>query len=250
MSGKPGRSIIRVKGRDTVSFLQGLVTSDMRKLEEKRSLYAALLTPQGKYLFDFLIYAGHEEALIDINTAREADFVRRLSMYRLRAEVEITTMPELGVFAAASGEEDAFPDPRNSGLPWRKVARRDCGRELEEDEELRIRLCIPGENELIPDKSYILENNFEEINGVDFNKGCYIGQEVTARMKHRGAVKRKLFALSASSPLPEAGARVTCGGAEAGELTSSLGNYGIARLSLPLAAETVECGGKLLRVGE
>lgn len=175
------RAVVKITGADAANFLQGLVTNDIKKVNANTSIYAAMLSPQGKYLFDFIISDGF---FVDIDSARAADFIKRLTMYKLRSAVEIS-LTDLAVY---SDEKNGLPDPRNANLGSRLIAEKN----LPEDgsfgnyQLLCKKYKIPDENVLVPEKSYILKHGFEELNGVDFNKGCYVGQEVTARMKYRG----------------------------------------------------------------
>src|SRR5215217_508059 len=264
----PERGILAVAGPDRRSFLQGLVSNDVEKLAAGRAVYAALLTPQGKYLHDFIMVEQGETIWLDAEAARLADLRRRLSMYRLRAKVEIAERPERGV-AAAFGEgalpalglpEEsgavrpwesgvALVDPRLAGLGARIVADRlrlACLAEAGLTEagfaawdRHRLALGVPdGTRDLVPEKSILLESGFDELNGVDWQKGCYVGQELTARTKYRGLIKKRLFPVRIDGPAPEPGALIMLDGKEAGEMRSARDGIGLALLRLDAVGET------------
>ena len=229
----PERGILAVSGPDRRSFLQGLVSNDVEKLAAGRAVYAALLTPQGKYLHDFIMVEQGEAIWLDAEAARLADLRRRLSMYRLRAKVEIAERPELGVAAVfgdgalpALGLPDepgavrpfgrtgsSLVDPRLAELGARVIADRLRLARLAETglteadfaayDRHRLALGVPdGSRDLVPEKSILLESGFDELNGVDWQKGCYVGQELTARTKYRGLIKKRLFPVRIEGPPP------------------------------------------------
>lgn len=272
------RAALRVAGPDARDFLQGLVSNDLRRLGTDRALHAALLTPQGKYLFDFLLAeAGDGSILLDAERARLAELRQRLLMYRLRAAVTVEEAPEL-VAAAAFGEgvlgrlglpEESgaagpfegggavFADPRLAGLGARFLVPAAEAAELAGRLDLpsvpasaydlhRLRLGVPdASRDLLPQKSILLESGFEELNGVSFDKGCFVGQELTARTKYRGLVKKRLLPVRVEGPLPAPGTPVTAGEADAGEVRSGQGDRALALLRL----EAVR-GGRELRAGD
>ncbi|HZK91045.1 MAG TPA: folate-binding protein [Stellaceae bacterium] len=263
------RGVLAIGGPDRASFLQGLVSNDTTRISGGRAIYAALLTAQGKYLHDFMLAECGETIWLDGEAARRADLKRRLSMYRLRSKVTIDERPDLAVAAIIGGpifdlpEEPgaaraldggvAFTDPRLAALGTRVILPREginrvlresgaAETEFAEYDRLRLSLGVPdGSRDLMLDKSILLEAGFDELNGVDWNKGCYIGQELTARTKYRGLVKKRLFPVRIGGPTPEPGAIVMLDGREAGEMRSSRGGIGLALLRL----EAVASGGKL-----
>jgi hypothetical protein len=268
------RAVLAVSGPDRRSFLQGLITNDVEKVGVDRAGYAALLTAQGKYLHDFLIFEMGAAICLDAETARLVDLKRRLSVYRLRAKAALDERSDLCV-AVAFGADAlaalglpadpgaarplaagvAFVDPRLAALGARCLLPRETARaQLAEaglDEaafaaydRLRIGLGVPdGSRDLVLDKSILLESGFDELNGVDWRKGCYIGQELTARTKYRGLIKKRLIPVAIEGPAPAPGTIVTADGREAGEMRSSRDGRGLALLRLepvlqrkPLAA--------------
>lgn len=188
------RTVIGLTGGDALPFLQGLVTNDLRALERGPGIvWAALLTPQGKYLADFFVVNADGRLLIDIKTDLAPGVLKRLMMYRLRADVQLTPLPlhvSRGLGAAPPG---ALADPRDPALGWRAYGVAPGGDPAIDWDAIRVKRLVPETGiELLPDDSYILEQGFERLNGVDFRKGCYVGQEVTARMKHKTELRKGL----------------------------------------------------------
>lgn len=260
------RGVLAVAGPDRRSFLQGLVSNDVARVAADRAVYAALLTPQGKYLHDFIMVEANDAIWLDAEAARLADLKRRLSMYRLRAKVEIAERPELAVAAvfgagaaAALDLPDAagaarpcdggaaLVDPRLAALGGRIIAERDrfaglaarfAAADAASYDRHRLALGIPdGSRDLVPDKTVLLEAGFDELNGVDWQKGCYVGQELTARTKYRGLIKKRLFPVKIDGVAPPPGAILTLDGREAGEMRSSRDGVGLALLRLDAVSE-------------
>jgi len=186
------RAVIRLSGEDVRGFLQGLVTNDV---EGPLPVYAGLLTPQGKALFDFIVWADGNDILIDCEAAQADALIRRLSIYRLRRPITIARDDALAVhWSPDSGET---PDPRDLRLGFRWIAA--PSESTTGWHAHRLSLGVPeGAAELGQDKTLWLETNARDLNGVSFTKGCYIGQENTARMHHRGKVNRRLAVVDAS----------------------------------------------------
>ena len=269
------RAVLVVSGEEARGFLQGLVSNDVDKVTERTAIYAALLTPQGKYLHDFFILERDGAFWLDCEAARLDDLIRRLNMYKLRAKVSVERRDDVSVFAligdgaleaaglpAETGSCGsfaggvAFADPRLSEIGARAVlpggaedALKSSGfqsAEPDDYESRRIALGLPDSGrDLVPDKSLLLETGFEELHGVDFEKGCYVGQEVTARMKHRNLVRKRILPVVIDGPAPSAGAPVLRGEATAGEMLSAADGQGLALLKL----EHVEPGEDLTAEG-
>ena len=184
------RALIRLSGEDVRGFLQGIVTNDVALLEPERPLWAGLLTPQGKALFDFILWADGEDVLIDCEAAAAGDLARRLTLYRLRRRIAIAADEQLAVHWSSTGDE-GVPDPRLAELGRRWLA--PPSEPTAGWHALRLSLGVTeGRDELGSDKILWLECNAAELNGVSFTKGCYVGQENTARMHHRSKVNRRL----------------------------------------------------------
>ncbi len=239
----PDRVLWAVTGADAVPFLQGLVSNDLLPLDKGPGIvWAALLTPQGKYLADFFVIRQHDGALlVDIAQTLAPATLRRLTMYRLRADVQIAPAPlhvQRGLGDAKAG---AFADPRHPALGWRAYGTAEGLAPVIDWDAIRVAHVIPESGiELVVDDSYLLEHGFERLHGVDFRKGCYVGQEVTARMKHKTELRKGLVrvriegeATSTEITTPE--------GKVAGTLFTRSGDRAIAYLRLdradgPLAA--------------
>ena len=246
------RAVLSVSGGDASGFLQGLVTNDIGKLDGGPAIHAALLTPQGKYLFDFLIFRRDAMFCLDCEADARPALAKRLAMYKLRADVAIdAALPDPvhalfgdGAEAAARRIEGAeiFADPRFPALGARVVgeggeaALRRAGIEeaaRADYDALRIANGIPdGRRDLVPEKSLLLEYGFDELNGVDFEKGCYVGQEVTARMKHRKLVRKRLVPVRIEGAAPDPGTPVYRDSIAVGEIRSSAGALGLALLRI------------------
>ena len=228
----PDRTLWQVTGKDAPAFLQGLVSNDIRPLEAAPGIvWAALLTPQGKYLADFFVVrqAGGP-ILIDIASALAPATLRRLTMYRLRSEVEITAAALHAIRGLGPAPHDALPDPRHPALGWRAWRDQPGAPPQIDWDAIRVAHCIPESGvELIPDDSYLLETGFERLHGVDFRKGCYVGQEVTARMKHKTDLRKGLIRVAIEGAAP-VGTAILSGDRLAGALFTQSGGFALAYL--------------------
>lgn len=233
------RTILRVTGGDRVGFLQGLVTNDVTTAP----VWAALLTPQGKYLADFMIVPDGESLLIDVDARLADDLMRRLAMYRLRSDVQIAPAGlnvSRGTGPAPAG---AIPDPRHPALGWRLYgdSAADDGTDWE---AIRVAHCIPETlAELIPNETFPLEAGFERLHGVDFRKGCYVGQEVTARMKHKTELRKGLTTVSVAGEATAGTPILTADGRKAGVLHTRAGDRAIAYLRFDRIGAGLTAGG-------
>jgi hypothetical protein len=244
----PGRGVVEVTGADRVAFLQGLVSNDVTPVAPGRAVWAALLTPQGKWLADFFILAEGERLLLDCARAGAPGLVAALSRFRLRAKVALRdASADFAVHAAWGAPPPegvlAAPDPRLPEAGWRVLAPApllpDAG-EAAWDAH-RLSLGLPEAGDLDAGKSVLLEGGFDELAGVSWSKGCYMGQELTARTKYRGLLKKRLFPVTVEGPLPAPGTPVTRDGAEVGEMRSGRDRFGLALLRI----EAAEAGGPL-----
>lgn len=244
------RGVLAIAGEDARSFLQGLISNDINKVTGEQAIHAALLTPQGKYLHDFFIaQAADGTLLLDGERDRLNDLAKRLKLYKLRAKADISDQSDDWRVAVLSGGKTGlgdtpsqatataggvlFNDPRLPALGARAILPADTAEATLTDlglqagdraayELLRIGLGVPdGSRDLVIDKSILLESGFDELNGVDWNKGCYMGQELTARTKYRGLIKKRLMPVDIEGALPEPGTPVTLDGKEVGEVRSS-----------------------------
>ena len=242
------RRILRLTGADTKSFLQGLITNNIEKADSGL-IYAAILTPQGKFITDFFLVADpHDGAAILLDVAEEqADMLeKRLGMYRLRADVTIAPSGlnlQRGTGVMPAG---AWDDPRHGDMGWRAYTDAPTSDDGSDWAAIRVAHCIPETGaELGPD-SFILEAGFEALNGVDFRKGCYVGQEVTARMKHKTEL-RKGFAVVAVSGQAPPGTPITAQGKPVGTLFTQSNGRGIAYLRFDRATGDMQAGGATVR---
>ncbi|WP_170572586.1 CAF17-like 4Fe-4S cluster assembly/insertion protein YgfZ [Ruegeria atlantica] len=236
----PNRRILRLSGSDTDSFLQGLVTNNVDGLKDGL-VYAALLTPQGKYLADFFLKREDNAVLLDVAEDIADGFVKRLSMYKLRADVRIEDSGLNLQRGTGPAPDGALPDPRHPELGWRAYTPEAEGDDSTDWDAIRVRHCIPEAGiELTPD-SYILESGFEALNGVDFKKGCYVGQEVTARMKHKTELRKGLRSVRVDGSAP-VGTEITVGGKPAGTLFTQSKGRAIAYLRFDRATGDMQAG--------
>jgi folate-binding protein YgfZ len=244
------RAVIRLSGADVRKFLQGLVTNDVMKAAAGVGVYAALLTPQGKFMYDMIIMADGADLLLDIEAARKDELIRRLTMYKLRADVTLTDESELKVWAAWADEVPegiTAADPRDAALGYRVISADMPGAAAltaADYERKRLSLGVPdGSRDMEVEKYFWLETDAERLNGVSFSKGCYVGQELTARMKHRTTLKKKLVAVKAASGGLEAGQEITTAeGKSAGEIRTTDGTNAIAYFRLEFADATLNAG--------
>lgn len=257
------RGLITIGGPDRRVFLQGLISNDIERAGPDRAIWAALLTAQGKYLHDFFIVEIDHVLYLDCEAERLMDLGKRLSGFKLRADIDLGIADSLGVWSGFGGAAlenvgiDAEPgaaraveggvmycDPRVPEMGFRailpKTTNNTFWQELgagagqrEDYDQVRIPLGLPdGSRDMIVEKSILLENNFDPLHGVDWKKGCYIGQELTARTKYRGLVKKRLFPVELIGDSPETGAPIMYEGREAGEIRSVVGDMGLAMLRL------------------
>jgi len=270
------RGVLGVAGGDAAEFLQDLVSNDIAPAGAGQAVYAALLTPQGKYLHDFMVVKGADGFLLDCESARLMDLGQRLGAYRLRADVELLDATEDWRVAAVLGDSAAAPfgladaepgaaaalkgggviyrDPRPQMLGLRALLPRDTGfgplaaagfslGTAADYERARIAAGVPdGSRDMTVGKATLMEYGFETLNGVDFDKGCYVGQELTARTKYRGLVRRRLQRVFIDGPLPPPGTPVMADGKEAGEIRSGLEDQALALLRLDRSSEAAEAG--------
>ena len=273
MTGQDERRVLRITGDDAKAFLQGIVTNDVDKLKDGL-VYAALLSPQGKYLFDFFLFLRDGEIHLDVSAAQAGALMQRLSMYKLRAHVEFETVDlevERGIDESLR-PRGAFSDPRHEELGWRfyrgadeqdelpgpnesppsgRLAPEICSQAGEIDwTAIRVANCIPETGiELVPNSTYILEAGFERLNGVDFAKGCYVGQEVTARMRHKTRLRKGLAVVIVDGAVP-VGTEIRASGRVTGTLFSQANGKGIAFLRFDRMSDDMSADGIKVRPPE
>jgi folate-binding protein YgfZ len=234
----PARGVIEVAGADRVGFLQGLVSNDVTQAARGRAVWAALLTPQGKWVADFFVFSDGDRLLLDCEKAAIPDIIARLTRFRLRAQVTLTPTGLLVTAAAeapAAPAALAAPDPRLPEAGWRWLS--ETPPEIDDLEDAwdahRLRLGLPdGSRDLEREKSILLEAGFDELHGIAWDKGCYLGQELTARTRYRGLVKRRLVPVHVLGVPPPPGTPILYDGAEVGTMRSGRDNAGMALLRL------------------
>lgn len=230
------RALVAVDGPDWRSFLHNLVTNDIEALQPGQARFAGLLTPQGRLLFDLFVVAGQDGCLVDVAADRRASLMQRLTMYRLRAKVGVAAR-EGAVFAAWGDKPDGdgwVADPRLPALGWRGYGIDPIGAGPEFDyHEHRLAVGVPDtDGDCPPDKAYPIEADFDLLHGIDFKKGCFVGQETTSRMKRRGRIRNRMLPIDFDGPAPAFGAEVLAGTLRAGEVLCGHDGRAIALLRL------------------
>jgi len=258
------RSVIAIGGEDRRDFLQGLISNDTRRISDSRAIYAALLTPQGKFAYDLLLASDGGRYLVDAESARRADLLKRLRLFKLRSRVTLDDLDESLLVANLFGDDSlrrlglaaepgaakalaggiVFTDPRLPALGARAFLPRATAEQVLRDlgfeaavqgsfQHLRFSLGVPeGSHDLLPDKSILLESGFDELHGVDWQKGCYMGQELTARTKYRGLVRKRLLPVKIEGAAVAPGTVLTIDGKEVGEMRIADSDRGLALIRL------------------
>ncbi|MEL6573956.1 MAG: folate-binding protein [Pseudomonadota bacterium] len=221
------RTVLALTGGDRVSFLQNLVTNNVEN-PSGPLVYAALLTPQGKFVADFFVVTKADRMLIDVATSHAPMLFQKLSMYRLRADVQIAETDILVSRGTGSPPTGALPDPRHPELGWRHYGDADVSDATDWD-ALHVAHLIPQTGEELTPDTYILEAGFERLNGIDFRKGCYVGQEIAARMKHKTDLRKGLALVEVDATVSP-GDEITAAGRPAGHIHSVHQNRALAYL--------------------
>ena len=274
----PDRGVVKVAGSDARDFLNGLVTSDLTLLRPGLGRFGALLTPQGKIYADFLITevaSGHGGGfLFDCPLALAQGFADKLGFYKLRAKIAVENLSgSLGVLAAWDGDPTvvpdlAFADPRNTALGWRIVVPEELAQKLAEligaemvdsaaYDSHRIASGVPrGGLDFSYGDAFPHETNMDRLHGVDFDKGCYVGQEVVSRMQHRGTARTRTVRILLDGPAPEPGAAILAGDKSVGTMGSAAGHNGLALIRIDRVADALDAaipltsGGLAIRLAE
>ena len=252
----PERHIIRISGEDASRFLQGIITNDIEHVTAERSIYALVLTPQGKYIYDFFIAKQGDAFLLDVLEDTKATLLKKLKMYKLRAKVTIEDISAThhvtayigdnsysalnmdNTSGATESQEDSiyYVEPRHTGLGLRSITSQEkpalegfSETDNKNYDGLRIALGIPeGQKDMISEGDFPLPFGMEALNAIDFQKGCYVGQEVTARSKHRGNIRKAVYRVEGNGELPNQGTDIMAGDKKLGALLSHQENKGIA----------------------
>ena len=236
------RSLIKVSGEEAESFLDNILTCKVIDLEENEASFGALLTPQGKILFDFFLIKKNDGFVFDIATSLADDFTKRLTFYRLRAKVSIEPQSEITVNSIwdddTINKQEAILDPRLKTMGWRDYSGKTPEGEAADYISHRINNGIPqGGHDFNYGDAYPHEVLMDQFGGVDFKKGCYVGQEVVSRMQHRGTAKKRIIIVKSKGQLPASGTTITADGKPAGTLGSVSGYIGLAMLRLDRIAK-------------
>ena len=252
------RGVLRVSGAEARGFLQGLFTCDVERVAPGNPAFGALLTPQGKIIVDFILTEQDDAFWLDAPATLAADLLKRLRLYRLRAQIELSDLSEtLGVQAIWGAEPPpagAQPDPRHPGLGARLIAERaklaDNPGERAAYEAQRIACGIPqGGRDFAYGEAFPHEANMDLIGGVDFKKGCYVGQEVVSRVHHRGTARRRILTATFAAEAPAPGTPVLAGETEVGALGSTAGAHALASIRLDRAEDASAAGTPLTAGG-
>ncbi|MFM9862471.1 MAG: YgfZ/GcvT domain-containing protein [Micropepsaceae bacterium] len=236
----PDRAVVEITGPDAATFLQGLITNDVTKAANGRAIYAALLTPQGKIIYDFLVAPVDGGFLLDCAKLYAADLAARLKKYKLRAKVTIAERADLSVVASSQPVADGIADTRLTALGFRAYqSSATASDNAAAYHAHRIAQGVPDSSDIPPEALFPLDCNFEELHGVDFDKGCYVGQELTARMKHRASARRRILPVSAPN-LPPPRTPLTLGTTDIGEMMGSLDGRGLAIIRLDRLGDSTE----------
>ena len=254
MTPLPHRGILEIQGKDKKSFLQGLITNDIELVSPENPLYATLLTPEGRFFYDFFITEKKGSFLLDAETERLEGLIKKLSLYKLRSDVSLTLRPDLHVYAIWGKDETlapggAYVDPRLSKLGKRLIRKDPPSNYTTSSPEAydlhRLELGVPeGGKDLIPEKSILLESGLDELNAISWTKGCYMGQELTARTKYRGLVRKRLFPVTIEGDPPFFGEPILKNDVKIGEMRSHNQQHGLALLRIEDLEEGLQltCG--------
>jgi hypothetical protein len=251
----PTRALIRVSGEEWRGFMQGLISNDVETLGPGEIRFAALLTPQGRFLFDMFVIGQDGGSLLDVQAVRRTELIGRLAIYRLRAKVEIAAVD--GAVFALWGEGPPAAgwvvDPRLDALGWRGIdLEPPPGAEIADEDAYdahRLALGVPDPaRDCVADKTYPIEADVDLLGGIDFKKGCYVGQETTSRMKRRGGIRSRMLPIAFEGPSPAFGAEVLAGSLRAGEVLSGREGRAMALLRLDrIEGATLTVNGRPVR---
>jgi len=236
---------MRVSGVDARTFLQGLVTQDLLHVREGEAVFAALLTPQGKILFDFFLTPAGDGFLLDCAASQADALAKRLSLYKLRAKVAVTPEPELAVAVGDMRDPvSAFEDPRHQSLPRRAVIKRaDMPVADKEYEDARLSLGVPElGKDFRADEAFLLDVNYDTLNAVSYQKGCFVGQEVTSRMKRKGEVRKRTLIAAFDGEPPAKGSVLTAGDVQLGEIMSGKSGRALALVRIDRLKDAADQG--------
>ncbi len=245
------RSVIEIGGDDTHDFLQGILTNDIDGAKQGAAIYAGLLTPQGKLLFDFLIVEHEGAYLVDVEKSQVDDLLKRLMFYRLRAKVDLNARPQAVICASTMGNSEAssdaisYADPRYEKMGSRVIMlngdEESCAANTDKWLAHRIKHGLPeAPGDFMHGSCFPHDIAMDQLNGIGFNKGCYVGQEVVSRMQHRGTARKRPMIINAQGALPGVPSDIKADGATIGRLGSAFGQQGLAEIRLDRAVKALE----------
>lgn len=247
------RALLHIHGEDATKFLHNIVTCSVETLEAGQGAFGALLTPQGKILFDFFLVRTADGYLADVTKSFGDDFIKRLHFYKLRAKVDIAPAdPELSVFAVWNGKTEngqgvAIRDPRSETIGFRSYSTDAPEAELADYDAHRIACGVPeGGKDYVYGDAFPHEALMDQFGGVDFVKGCYVGQEVVSRMQHRGTARKRIVMVEAADDLPSFNTEIMAGKKPIGAMGSSRGSAGLAMVRLDRASAAMKAGDPFL----
>ena len=245
---------LSIEGKDSTDFLQNLITNDINKCTEESFLYSCLLTPQGKFISDFFIFKKDEKYLIETHSLFYEKLLKKLKMYKLRSKVnidEVNNLYSYSVFEDLQKDQDTFifnTDPRNKNIGLKLIHLKknpkilDKFNEINEEKyhQILIQNIVPlSHYDLEENKSLLLENNFENLNSISWDKGCYVGQEITARMKYRALLKKKIYSLEIKDGSPIIGQQIKDDENECGKIINIKNDSVLAMLKIELAEKKI-----------
>ena len=245
---------LSVEGKDSSDFLQNLITNDINKCTKENILYSCLLSPQGKFMCDFFIFKQDEKYILEIHSFFYEKLLKKLNLYKLRSKVlinEITNLSSYSVFGEVNNNANFIvfcADPRNNKIGNKLICQSEDSKifnnfnEINEKKyhEILIQNTVPLSHfDLIENKSLLLENNFENLNSISWDKGCYVGQELTARMKYRALLKKRIYSLAVKAGFPKADQTIKVDGIDYGKIISIENKSILAMLKIELAEKKI-----------
>ena len=233
----PNRAVIRITGEGALAFLHNLLTCDVEGLQPGQAAYGALLTPQGKILHDVFVMATTDGVLIDCTDDQTEDLLKKLAMYRLRAKLAISHDTALEVAAASTRLPDGYVDPRLVAMGWRAFRPKGLTPNGEGYDAARLQIGLADSSDIGSNNLFPHEANFDQMNGVSFSKGCYVGQEVVSRMQHRATARSRVLPVTCDVAAPVKGSTIHSGETLIGEILSSSGERALALLRLDRLAD-------------
>lgn len=246
LSRLPERSVIRVGGDDRLRFLDGLLSCQVAALSQGALAYGALLSPQGKILCDMMVFVDDETVALDVPESARDDLMRRLTLYKLRAAVSLEATDE-AVAVTFAADPAARPDPRGKGLGGRRIAPADTPVVPDILERYAAARIAAGVPDAVVDfalgDAFPHDVNMDLTGGVDFKKGCFVGQEVVSRMRHRGTARRRTVIVASEAPLPETGSEILADGRPAGRLGTRLAREGLATVRIDRVGAHADAAG-------